>query len=68
MAPKYLVGQSHQQQKIVYRHLQTMLHQLVLLILLLPVPDSKSRNIPEVVIVGAGQVEFWEFGKGGSIG
>ncbi len=32
------------------------------------VPDSKSRNIPEVVIVGAGQVGFGEFGKGGSIG
>jgi hypothetical protein len=30
------------------------------------VPDSKSRNIPEVIIAGAGQVEFWEFGEGGS--
>ncbi len=32
------------------------------------VPDSKSRNIPEVIIVGAGQLGFWEFGEGGSVG
>jgi hypothetical protein len=34
----------------------------------IPVPISKSRNIPEVVIVRRGQVGFREFGKGGSIG
>ncbi len=33
-----------------------------------PVPDSKSRNIPEVVIVGAEQLGFWEFGEGGTVG
>ncbi len=32
------------------------------------VPDSKSRNIPEVVIVRRGQLGFWEFGEGGSVG
>ncbi len=31
-------------------------------------PDSKSRNIPEVVIVRRGQLGFWEFGKGGTVG
>ncbi len=30
------------------------------------VPDSKSWNIPEVVIVR--QLGFWEFGEGGSVG
>jgi hypothetical protein len=30
--------------------------------------DTKSQNIPEVVIVRRGQVGFWEFGKGGSTG
>ncbi len=32
------------------------------------VPDSKSRNIPEVVFVRRGAVGFWEFGKGGTVG
>ncbi len=32
------------------------------------VPDSKSRSIPEVVIVRRGQLGFWEFGKGGTVG
>ncbi len=32
------------------------------------VPDSKSRNIPEVVIVWRGQLGLWEFGKGGAVG
>ncbi len=33
-----------------------------------PVPDSKSRNIPEVVIVRRGQLGFWEFGEGETVG
>jgi hypothetical protein len=32
------------------------------------VPDSKSGNIPEVIIVRRGQLGFWEFGKGGTVG
>jgi hypothetical protein len=28
------------------------------------VPDSKGRNIPEVVIIRHGQLGLWEFGKG----
>jgi hypothetical protein len=28
------------------------------------VPDRRSRIIPEVVLVGAGQLGFWEFGGG----
>jgi hypothetical protein len=32
------------------------------------VPDSKSRNIPEVVFVRRGQLGFWQFGKGGTVG
>ncbi len=31
-------------------------------------PDSKSRNIPEVVLEGAGQLRFWEFGGEGWVG
>ncbi len=29
------------------------------------VPDNKSRNIPEVVLVRHGQLGFWEFGGKG---
>jgi hypothetical protein len=32
------------------------------------VPDSKSRNIPEVVLVRRGAVGFWEFGGKGWVG
>jgi hypothetical protein len=32
------------------------------------VPVSKSRNIPEVVLEGAGQLGFWEFGGEGWVG
>ncbi len=32
------------------------------------VPDSKSRNIPEVVVVWRWTVGVWEFGGGGVVG
>ncbi len=32
------------------------------------VPDSKSRNIPEVVVVWHWTVGVWEFGRGGIAG
>ncbi len=32
------------------------------------VPDSKSRNIPEVVMLGTGQLGLLEFGEGGTVG
>ncbi len=32
------------------------------------VPDSKSRNIPEVVVVWRQTVGVWEFGRGGIVG
>ncbi len=36
--------------------------------LYVPVPNSKSQNIPKVVIVRRGAGGFWEFGEGGSVG
>ncbi len=36
--------------------------------LLICVLDTKSQNIPEVVVVGRGAGGFWEFERGGSTG
>ncbi len=33
-----------------------------------PVPHSKSGIVPRSSLVGAGQLGFWEVGKGGTIG
>ncbi len=32
------------------------------------VPYSKSGIVPRSSLLGAGQLGFWEFGKGGTIG
>jgi hypothetical protein len=36
--------------------------------LFITVPDSKSRNIPEVVVVWRWTVGVWGFGRGGIVG
>ncbi len=41
---------------------------VVLGLVVLAVPDNKSRNIPEVVIVRRWAVGFWEFGGKGWVG
>jgi hypothetical protein len=33
-----------------------------------PVPHSKSGVVPRSSLLGAGQLGFWEVGKGGTIG
>ncbi len=40
---------------------------LLLLDTKLIVPDRRSRNIPEVVVVRRGRLGFWEFGGGGRV-
>ncbi len=32
------------------------------------VPDSKSGIFPRSSLLGAGQLGFWEFGRGGTVG
>ncbi len=40
----------------------------VLRLPVLSVPYSKSRIVPRSSLLGAGQLGFWEVGKGGTIG
>jgi hypothetical protein len=53
---------------LILLYIDILLQKFILLFEGVIVPHSKSGIVPRLSLLGTGQLGFWEFGKGGTVG